>query len=155
MAGLLLRSKGERLKRSGAEYLWVGHRGVTIRGNRWYSHYDKRGGCAIDFMREFYGMRYPEAVLTLLGGGLPAAEPRLTEPKPEKKEFRLPESNGDMRRVFAYLMKTRFIDREVIAHFAHGKLLFEDAKHHNAVFVGRDEFGIPRHAQKKVRSRRA
>ena len=52
----LLRAKGKTLKRSGSEWLWTRHRGVTARGNQWYSHYTQRGGCAIDFVREFYGM---------------------------------------------------------------------------------------------------
>lgn len=69
--------------------------------------------------------------------------------KQEKKEFILPEAHGDMRRVYAYLMKKRFIDREVISHFAHAKTLYEDGKYHNAVFVGTDENGVPRHAHKK------
>jgi len=46
-------------------------------------------------------------------------------------------------------MKKRFIDREVISHFAHAKTLYEDNKYHNAVFVGTDENGIARHAHKK------
>ena len=67
----------------------------------------------------------------------------------EKAEFKLPEENRNMRRVFAYLMKSRLIAREVIEYFAHEKLLYEDAVYHNAVFVGRDEYGVPRHAHKK------
>ncbi len=54
-----------------------------------------------------------------------------------------------MRRVFAYLIKQRFIDRNVLAYFAREKLLFEDAKYHNAVFVGFDEKGVARHAHKR------
>jgi hypothetical protein len=54
-----------------------------------------------------------------------------------------------MRRVFAYLMKERCIDREVIRHFAKAGTLFEDAKYHNAVFVGKDENGIAKHAHKR------
>lgn len=54
-----------------------------------------------------------------------------------------------MRRIFAYLMKHRHIDRDVIAYFAKAKTLFEDSKYHNCVFVGTDEQGIPRHAHKR------
>ena len=50
---------------------------------------------------------------------------------------------------FAYLMKQRHIDRDVIAYFAKAKTLFEDSKYHNCVFVGTDEQGIPRHAHKR------
>jgi hypothetical protein len=51
-----------------------------------------------------------------------------------------------MRRVFAYLLNKRNIDRSVLEIFAHKKMIFESAKYHNAVFVGYDEDGIPRHA---------
>ncbi|MGO5116627.1 DUF3991 and toprim domain-containing protein [Candidatus Avoscillospira sp. LCP25S3_F1] len=37
----------------------------------------------------------------------------------------------------------------MVTHFAREKLLYEDAKYHNAVFVGTDEEGIPRHAHKR------
>ncbi|MFR1990354.1 MAG: DUF3991 domain-containing protein [Oscillospiraceae bacterium] len=51
-----------------------------------------------------------------------------------------------MHRVFAYLLKTRGLDADVISYFARKKLLYEDAAHHNAVFIGTDEGGCPRHA---------
>lgn len=50
-----------------------------------------------------------------------------------------------MRRVFAYLCQTRGIAPEVVSAFARKGLLYESADHHNAVFVGRDEQGKPRH----------
>ncbi len=62
-----------------------------------------------------------------------------------------------MCRVYAYLIKQRFIDRDVIAHFAKAKMLYESCErsadntkeYHNAVFVGYDENGVPRHAHKR------
>ena len=51
-----------------------------------------------------------------------------------------------MHRVFAYLLKKRGLDADVVSHFARRKQLYEDAAHHNAVFVGTDEGGCPRHA---------
>ena len=50
-----------------------------------------------------------------------------------------------MRRMYAYLMRQRHIDREVISYFVHEKLLYED-KHHNCVFVGLDGSGEAKHA---------
>ena len=65
---------------------------------------------------------------------------------PPKKEFKLPDANDDMRRVFAYLTKQRFIVPDVISFFAHQHKIYEDRDHHNAVFVGTDENGVPRQA---------
>ena len=38
---------------------------------------------------------------------------------------------------------------EVITHFAKQHTLYEDKEHHNAVFVGVDENGVPRQASKR------
>ena len=48
-----------------------------------------------------------------------------------------------------YLIKHRSIARDVVAHFAKAGLLYEDAEYHNAVFVGTDVEGVPRHAHKR------
>ena len=54
-----------------------------------------------------------------------------------------------MRRVLAYLVKQRHLDRGIVAHFARARLLYEDMRYHNCVFVGRDDRGVPRHAHKR------
>ena len=145
-----LRCRGEKLLVSGREKRLASDHSITVRGNEWYDHADECGGHAVSFVQRHYGLSYPEAVLMLLDGGggipYPSASARQEEtPKP----FELPEAHSDMRRVFAYLVKHRQIDRAVVSHFAREKLLYEDAKYHNAVFVGLDADGVPRHAHKR------
>ncbi len=102
------------------------------------------------FLREHYGMSYQEAMLELLGGERSAALEIVSLKKESqnicKKEFKLPDANDDMRRVFAYLTKQRFIAPDVISFFAHQHKIYEDRDHHNVVFVGTDENGVPRQA---------
>lgn len=62
--------------------------------------------------------------------------------------FSLPPPNPDQRRVFAYLQK-RGIAPQVIRGFIQAGLLYEDAKYHNCVFVGRDSGGTPVFASKR------
>jgi hypothetical protein len=145
-----LQRQGEQLIRSGREWRWKRHDSVTVRGSQWFRHSRKEGGRAIDFVQQFFDLSFPEAVTLLLGGesGVEWNQTAKSAP-PSKKDFALPEANPDMRRVFAYLIKQRFIDREVLSHFAHEKLIYEDKEYHNAVFVGLDENGIPRHAHKR------
>lgn len=145
-----LQRQGEQLTRSGREWRWKRHDSVTIRGNQWYRHSREEGGLAIDFVQEFYGMSFPEAVTFLLGGeaGVEWNQIEKTAPPPPKA-FALPDANHDMRRVFAYLIKQRFINRDVLSFFAHKHLIYEDKEYHNAVFVGLDENGVPRHAHKR------
>ena len=146
----LLQSQGEYLKRSGKEYVWRdGSEKVTVRGNLWFHQYERIGGDAVDFARHFYDMDYPQAVNFLLGnngGALPQAEPVKREPP---KPFILPPKNDNMRRVYAYLLNRRGIDREVLSAFVHKGMIYESADYHNAVFVGYDEKGIARHAHKR------
>lgn len=57
--------------------------------------------------------------------------------------------------MYAYLLKHRFLDRNVVNAFVRAGLLYEscekfkDREYHNAVFVGKDENGVPRHAHKR------
>lgn len=145
-----LRCHGEKLLASGREKRLARDHSVTVRGNEWYDHAEERGGHAVSFVQRFYNLSYPEAVTMLLGGEAgtiyPSAAERVEEPP---KPFVLPPIHSDMRRVYAYLVKHRNIDRSVVAHFAKEKLLYEDAEYHNAVFIGTDENGIPRHAHKR------
>lgn len=145
----LLRSQGETLKRSGSESEWMdGGQKVTIRGNLWYHQYEQVGGDAVDFVRRFYNKSYPEAMEYLLGGsgGTLAVSPSVQK---EEKPFVLPPKNDNMRRVFAYLLNRRGIDREVLYAFVHKGMIYESADYHNVVFVGFDSNGNPKHAHKR------
>ena len=147
-----LQRRGEGLKRSGSEYEWRdGAQKVTIRGNVWFHQYERVGGDAIDFVRRFYGMDYPQAVELLLDGHAGFERPTqhtAIQQKPTKK-FLLPKRNNTMHRVYAYLLQQRGIDREVLNVFVRKKMIYESAEHHNAVFVGYDQDGIACHAHKR------
>ncbi len=145
----LLRN-GERLIASGREKRLASDHSVTVRGSEWYDHAAEKGGGPISFVQEHFGLSYPEAVRLLLGGEAGEVYPAAREKKQEEpKPFVLPAPNGDMRRVYAYLLKERCLDRAVVSHFVRSGVLYEDAEYHNCVFVGRDENGIPRHAHKR------
>ena len=153
-----LRVRGEKLERAGIEHKLIycdssgRHDSITIRGSKWFDHKNQTGGGAIKFMQEFYGMDFQTAVQELLGRSI---SPMSNSPQkadtqePKPREFKLPEPNSDMHRVYAYLIKQRFIAPEVITHFAKQHTLYEDKEHHNAVFVGIDENGVPRQASKR------
>ena len=155
-----LRMRGEKLERVGREHKLIyydssgKHDSITIRGSKWFDHKNQTGGGAIKFMQEFYDMDFQTAVQELLGQTVTplSHSPPKTIAKEEKKEFRLPESNTNMHRVFAYLIKQRFISPDIISHFAKQHTLYEDKEHHNAVFVGVDENGVPRQASKRSTS---
>ena len=152
-----LRVRGEKLERAGIEHKLIyydssgKHDSITIRGSKWFDHKNQTGGGAIKFMQEFYGMDFQTAVQELLGQTvtLLSHSPPKAIAKEEKKEFRLPQANTNMHRVYAYLIKQRFISPDIISYFAKQHTLYEDKEHHNAVFVGIDENGVPRQASKR------
>lgn len=69
------------------------------------------------------------------------AEINFSRPVP----FLLPKPAGNNRRVVGYLLG-RKIDLEIIRYCLEHYLLYEEALHHNAVFVGRDTNGKPQYA---------
>ena len=137
-----LQAQGEPLERAGAEYRWKKHDSLTVRENKWYRHSRSKGGGPVDFVMEFYGRSFTEAVAMLLGETPPM-------PKPDTPEFRLPPRSPDSSKARKYLTEVRRIDEDVTDFFLSGGDVYESAAHHNAVFVGRDETGIPRYAHSK------
>ena len=153
-----LRVRGEKLERVGREHKLIyydgsgRHDSITIRGSKWFDHKNQVGGGAIMFMQEFYDMDFQTAVQELLGQTvtpLSNIPPKADTQEPKPREFKLPEPNSDMHRVYAYLIKQRFISAEIITHFAKQHTLYEDKTHHNAVFVGLNENGEPKQAHKR------
>lgn len=112
------------------------HDSLKISNGKWYWWSRNIGGTnALDYLTRVKGLRLPEAVQRILG------EPPCMPSEPAsaathtKTEFVLPPKHADNRRVFAYL-RSRGIDTEIINHcIKHGQL-YEDATHHNCVFVG-------------------
>ena len=153
-----LRMRGEKLERVGREHKLIyydgsgKHDSITLRGSTWFDHKNQVGGGAIKFMQEFYDMDFQTAVQELLGQTitpLSHAPSKAVVHEEKTKEFKLPEANSNMHRVFAYLIKQRFISPDIISHFAKQHTLYEDKQHHNAVFVRLDENGVPRQASKR------
>ena len=99
-----LRHRGEKLIASGRDKRLASDHSITIRGCEWFDHATEQGGKAISFVKQFYGLSYPEAVSMLLGDDLCGSC----------------ESSRDGAK-----------------------------EYHNAVFVGFDEHGVPRHGHKR------
>lgn len=142
----LLISQGETVKRSGKEYEWFdGTQKVTVRGNLWYHQYERVGGDAVSFVKKFYNKNYADSVLFLLNessGKLVRSKPTVKNQKP----FEVPKPYWNMDKVKQYLHSVRGIDEDIIKDFTDRKMIYESSVYHNAVFIGFDKNGIPRHA---------
>ena len=141
-----LRAQGEMLVRSGKEYRWKAHDSLTVCGNKWFQHSQSKGGFPVDFVMEFYGKSFPEAV-QMLTGELSEAQPE-ADPAPSPA-FRLPLRNVTNANILNYLTQERKLSPSLVNFFIAAGDIYEDAAHHNVVFVGRDADGQPRYASSR------
>ena len=141
-----LRAQGETLVRSGKEYRWKAHDSLTVCGNKWFRHSQSKGGFPVDFVMEFYGKSFPEAVQMLTG------EPGEVQPEADpapSPAFRLPLRNVTNANILNYLTQERKLSPSLVNFFIAARDIYEDAAHHNVVFVGRDADGHPRYASSR------
>ena len=141
-----LRAQGETLVRSGKEYRWKAHDSLTVCGNKWFRHSRSKGGFPVDFVMEFYGKSFPEAVQMLTGE--PGEVQPETDPAPSPA-FRLPLRNVTNANILNYLTQERKLSPSLVNFFIAAGDIYEDAAHHNVVFVGRDADGHPRYASSR------
>ena len=141
-----LRAQGETLVHSGKEYRWKAHDSLTVCGNKWFRHSQSKGGLPVDFVMEFYGKSFPEAVQMLTG------EPGEVQPEADpapSPAFRLPLRNVTNANILNYLTQERKLSPSLVNFFIAAGDIYEDAAHHNVVFVGRDADGHPRYASSR------
>lgn len=141
-----LRAQGETLVRSGKEYRWKAHDSLTVCGNKWFRHSQSKGGLPVDFVMEFYGKSFLEAVQMLTG------EPGEVQPEADpapSPAFRLPLRNVTNANILNYLTQERKLSPSLVNFFIAAGDIYEDSSHHNVVFVGRDADGHPRYASSR------
>ena len=141
-----LRAQGETLVPSGKEYRWKAHDSLTVCGNKWFRHSQRKGGLPVDFVIEFYGKSFPEAVQMLTGEPGEAQPEAGPAPSPA---FRLPLRNITNANILNYLTQERKLSPSLVNFFIAAGDIYEDAAHHNVVFVGRDADGHPRYASSR------
>lgn len=150
------------------------HDSVRIYNDRTWYRWSKagtrgeEGGSQIDFLMQFCGVEsISDAIGILLEfQGISVQDTSWKNhmeaemlkhqavkiPQKERQEFILPEAmaDGNYRRAYAYLMKTRGLSQKVVDYFVKDlKILYEEKEHHNLVFLGKDKDGVVRYATKR------
>ena len=135
----------ELVRFSGDSYTTRTHDSLKISNGKWCWWSRGIGGVtALDYLIEVQGLSLPDAVVQLTGPPpYRNSAQRREKPRPPPV-FELPPRHADNRRVSAYL-QGRGIHLEIINHCIKHSQLYEDAEHHNCVFVGYDG-ETPRHA---------
>lgn len=112
------------------------------------------GGSVIDFMKNFTNRSMSEIIkdlserVTTGRYEVSVNDQAKTQSKEERGKLELPNSASNMRRVYAYLTKTRLIDSEIVQEFVDRKMLYQDERG-NCVFVSKDQENKPIFACKR------
>ena len=115
------------------------HDSLKISNGKWHWFSRHIGGkTALDYLIKVKGISFVKAV-EIITGYLAVLPPVYTKTeKPiEQKKLELPRYNEDICEVRRYL-KGRGISDTVIDYCHENKMLYEDAKYHNCVFLGYD-----------------
>ena len=115
------------------------HDSLKISNGKWHWFSRHIGGrTALDYLIKVKGISFVKAVEIITGYAavLPPVFSK-NEKSIEPKELELPEYNTDICEVRRYL-KGRGISDTVIDFCHENKMLYEDAKYHNCVFLGYD-----------------
>ena len=62
-----LESRGYALTRQGSQYRLKEHDSLYVKGNQWYWHSQHKGGKTLDFLIDYEGMSFLDAMRTLIG----------------------------------------------------------------------------------------
>ena len=115
------------------------HDSLKISNGKWHWFSRHIGGkTALDYLIKVKGISFVKAVEIITGYSavLPPVYTRIEKPI-EPKKLELPLYNEDICEVRRYL-KGRGISDTVIEYCHENKMLYEDAKYHNCVFLGYD-----------------
>lgn len=112
------------------------HDSLKISNGKWYWWSQGIGGIsALDYMIRIERQPFPAAVALLCSLTDEYSAPHQNTPQKPSKNFCLPVRNSNNRRVLSYL-KSRGIDHDILCSCIRQNQLYEDAAHHNCVFVG-------------------
>lgn len=151
---VFLSGRGEQFKRCGKEYRWLRHDSVMINKNEWYRFSQNKGGHVIDFMKEFYGFSFAEAVKELLGEEGAGETNRRTGKEDAGRQkvcpiplpgLELPERNESCEIARKYLIEQRKLSEQLVDQMIAKGDIYESKNYHNVVFVGRDKEQNPRY----------
>lgn len=150
-----LHSNGYKLLKSGSnEYRLEVHDSLVISNNKWNWFSQNVGGNTIDFLVKYEGKDFMEAVGILLGRFNNSKnnvhiKTYVANKNKADNELKLPEKNNNYRRMFAYLIKTRCLDKDIVTALVKEGLIYESKDTHNVVFIGKDNEENVRHVSMK------
>ncbi len=148
---------GYRTKRIGSYYTLKEMDSIRIYNHktwyRWSRQYESEGrdGTQIDFLMNFAGYDFAEAVAWLLdftgyrrmpeGAKKPLKNQAPKKTQKEKSAFVLPTPARNNSYLYSYLINERGISKEIVDKFVDNGLIYESRDYHNIIFKGLDPNG--------------
>ncbi len=134
------------IRRVGSGYRLKDHGSLAIAPGQWYWHSQEVGGTtALDYLVTVRGYGFVDAVCRLTGEQVRERPFISNTAVPERKPFKLPQRNINNTRAVAYLQSRGIAKPLILACIERGQI-YESARYHNCVFIGRDERGKARFA---------
>ena len=133
-------SKAVHIKNSGGLYIFP--------TNNWFRHSDGAKGFQVELVMDVLECDRENAMEfidknVLNGIQQLTLNSQYRRPEREEKpvEFKIPQHDIKPNRVYAYLIKSRGIDKDIVGSLIQNKMIAEDSQRHNCLFFGRDENG--------------
>ena len=148
-------SRGYHLVRAGNEYHMADHDSMVFKQNgKWYWNSQNLHGGALDFIQAYENKGYKEAVCILagtIGRPAPVGPPRNLPDlsSEEKAEFILPERSHNFKNLFAYLIKQRGIDSDLVKNLVEKSKIYQGITYNKLMIVGYSKDGTARYNVKK------
>lgn len=114
--------------------------------NTFFRFSTEESGNVINFVEAIQGANFNEAMKFLTDMSVFSFNKSLETNKifEEKKDFRLPKLNKNIKRAYAYLINSRKISKEVVNEFVKLGMIREDINH-NVLFIGKNKEGNPKY----------
>ncbi len=151
-------SQGYELVRQNSYYKMKEHDSMVFTSDGfWFWNSRNLHGRAPEFIMEYEGHSFVEAVLILAGETVPGRANIYTPPvnpiankSQNAVPFELPEQAKDSRQLFGYLCKSRMLSTQVVKEMLEQKILYQSSHTahsgktvHNACFVSYDDLKKP------------
>ena len=140
-------SHGYPLVKKGNYFVHQDHDSMVFTQNgQWYWNSQNLKGGALELLMYYENQTFVDAVLTLSNELEHVNQSHKDYTKKTvvpKAAFSLPPKSDNFKRLFAYLVSSRGLDKEIVTDLVSNKKIYESENTHNVVFVGYDDTGKP------------
>lgn len=147
----ILKRTGEPLKKVGREYRHREHDSLVVTPGKGFYWFSKNYGSKspINYFEKVHELDFISAATKVLEAmnydfsmqNIVIEKEEVSNPLYISNDFILPERADDNKRAFAYLVKTRHIDKDLVSLMMKKGIIYQSKKYNNLVFLGKDYEG--------------